>query len=142
MSAPAAAATPVARDQFVGRSRDELAAMCRLRELQVHDSDTAPQLRRRLRADVATRHADEPGTRIVTPAADRDTAARMALIDREVLEHFAAAPAAATARAVASALRRNQQEVLLSMQRLRCPRLSDGLYGPPPTTPIPTEAKR
>lgn len=134
MTAATATAPGAARDQFTGRSRDELAAMCRLRNLPVDDGDRAPQLRRMLRDDVATRRLEEPGTRIVTPPADRDTAARMALIDGEVREHFADQPAAITTRAIARALRRNQQEVLLAMQRLGCPRLSDGLYGPPPIT--------
>lgn len=135
MTATATTATPAAtRDQFTGRSRDELATMCRLRNLPVHDGDRAPQLRRMLREDVATRRLEEPGTRIVTPPADRDTAARMELIDGEVREHFADQPAPITTSAIARALRRNQQEVLLSIQRLGCPRLTDGLYGPPPTT--------
>ncbi len=65
----------------------------------------------------------------------------MALIDREVLSHFADDPQPACSRAVARALRRNQQEVLLSMQRLGCPRRADGAYGPPPgATPTTQEA--
>lgn len=141
-TATASADADAARDQFAGRSRDELVTMCQLRELQVRDSDTAPKLRRRLRDDVAARRLDDPGARIVMPSADRDTAARMALIDREVSDHFADRPDPITTGAIAHALRRNQQEVLLSLQRLGCPRLSDGRYGPPPTTTTLTEAHR
>ena len=130
MSAVASAAQ---RDQFAGRTRDELAAMCALRDLPVSGSDVASQLRRRLRDDVATRRREDPAPRVVTPTADRDTAARMALIDGEVRMHFATSPDPASARAVASALRRNQQEVLLALSRLGCPRLHGGLYGPPST---------
>jgi hypothetical protein len=49
----------------------------------------------------------------------------MALIDAEVRDHFATA-IDGPGHAIARALRRNQQEVLLSMQRLGCPRLADG----------------
>jgi len=103
--------------------------------LQISGKDGATVLRRRLRADVAARRAGNDD-RFVTPppAADGDTAAQMALIDREVRGHFEgclrarndvrdrarAAPQPAGGSAV--------------MQRLGCP-LSNGLYGPLPATP-------
>lgn len=132
---PAATMTAPVSDQFAGRTRAELVAMCRLRKLRVVRGDNAAALRRRLREDLALRRADDAGRFVKPPLADRDTAARMALIDGEVCAHFAVSPKPISTRAIAHALRRNQQEVLLAMQRLDCPRrLSNGLYGPPPTT--------
>jgi len=125
-AAPTAAA--VVADQFAGRTRAELEAMCQLRGLPASAGDDAARLRQRLRADVMTRRREDPAPRVVAPTADRDTAARMALIDREVREHFAASPDPIAARAIAAP---QPAEVLLSVQRLRCPRLTDGRYGPP-----------
>ena len=108
--------------------------MCAMRGIDVEAGDDAPQLRDKLRRDVAARHEDEPNARVVAPTADRDSAARMALIDDEVRAHFAADPQPATSRDIARALHRNQQEVLLSLQRLGCPRQPDGRYRPDPIT--------
>lgn len=131
------AAPTVAPDQFVERPRAELEAMCAIRGLTVSATDDAGELRRRLRADLNTRRGQDTGrfARPQVAVADRDSAARMALIDGEVRAHFATQPLPATSRAIAQALRRNQQEVLLSVQRLGCPRLTGGLYGPPSATP-------
>jgi len=132
---PAIAAAVQAQDQFSGRPRGKLASMCRHRGLQVSGDDGATVLRRRLRADVAARRADNDD-RFVTPppAADRDTAARMALIDREVRGHFEGASEPVTTRAIAHTAAPQPAGGPAVMQHLGCP-LSNGLYGPPPATP-------
>lgn len=61
---------------------------------------------------------------------DPVTVARLQL-DAAVRAHFVAAPKPVATRALARAVRGDQREVELAVQRLVCPRLPGGLWGPP-----------